>query len=234
KVGNQWTSHAYGAGLIQRGDDFQHWNWRGDLTHTSDGGGNRTSGPVNDAFGDLISGTIPVLGWNGDWGYRSETNTGGLQKAGVRWYDPQVGRFLQQDPWLGSVFASLTLNAYGYCVNSPVLFSDPTGTALPVLAVILVGAAIGIIGQAIKDKLDDGEINDPISDYAYTAAWSGITTPIGGPITSVLAKSGKWLSRPIVNRLSKLDAEEALLLPARIFEKMLDDSLEFTEKWLKL
>ncbi|MCW5935625.1 MAG: hypothetical protein KIT45_15195 [Fimbriimonadia bacterium] len=84
KVGNQWTSHAYGAGRIQRGDDFQYWNWRGDLTHTSDGGGNRISGPVNDAFGDLISGTIPVVGWNDDWGYRSETNTGGLQKVGVR------------------------------------------------------------------------------------------------------------------------------------------------------
>jgi hypothetical protein len=28
-------------------------------------------------------------------------------------------RFLQQDPWLGSIYAPLTLNAYGYCVNDP-------------------------------------------------------------------------------------------------------------------
>ncbi|MCW5933151.1 MAG: hypothetical protein KIT45_02485, partial [Fimbriimonadia bacterium] len=127
KVGNQWTSHVYGAGLIQRGDDFQHWNWRGDLTHTSNGGGNRTSGPVNDAFGDLISGTIPVVGWNGDWGYRSEANTGGLQKVGVRWYDPQVGRFLQQDPWLGDLEEPLTLNRFAYCTNDPLQFVDPSG-----------------------------------------------------------------------------------------------------------
>ncbi|MCW5933248.1 MAG: hypothetical protein KIT45_02985 [Fimbriimonadia bacterium] len=143
---------------------------------------------MNDAFGDLISGTIPVVGWNGDWGYRSETNTGGLQKVGVRWYDPQVGRFLQQDPWLGSVFAPLTLNAYGYCVNSPIEGSDPTGTALPVLAVILVGAAIGIIGQAIKDKLDDGEINDSWSSYACAGAIGSI--PVGGPAVYVGLKVG--------------------------------------------
>ena len=30
--------------------------------------------------------------WNGAWGYRNEALTGGLQKVGVRWYDPTVGR----------------------------------------------------------------------------------------------------------------------------------------------
>jgi hypothetical protein len=45
----------------------------------------------------------------------------------VRWYDPTVGRFLQQDPWLGSIYAPLTLNAYGYCVNDPVNAVDPDG-----------------------------------------------------------------------------------------------------------
>ncbi|MCW5933154.1 MAG: hypothetical protein KIT45_02500 [Fimbriimonadia bacterium] len=94
---------------------------------------------MNDAFGDLISGTIPVVGWNGDWDYRSEANTGGLQKVGVRWYDPQIGRFLQQDPWLGSVYAPLTLNAYGYCVNDPLQFVDPDGLA-PFVVVIIWGA----------------------------------------------------------------------------------------------
>jgi RHS repeat-associated protein len=53
--------------------------------------------------------------------------TGGLQKVGVRWYDPTVGRFLQQDPWLGSIYAPLTLNAYLYCVNKPVQTIDIDG-----------------------------------------------------------------------------------------------------------
>jgi RHS repeat-associated protein len=53
--------------------------------------------------------------------------TGGLQKVGVRWYDPAVGRFLQQDPWLGSIYAPLTLNRYGYCVNDPIQWVYPSG-----------------------------------------------------------------------------------------------------------
>jgi RHS repeat-associated protein len=56
---------------------------------------------------------------NGAWGYRHEANTGGLQKVGVRWYDPAIGRFLQKDPWLGSLALPLTLNRYGYCTNNP-------------------------------------------------------------------------------------------------------------------
>ncbi|GIV06946.1 MAG: hypothetical protein KatS3mg017_0148 [Fimbriimonadales bacterium] len=84
--------------------------------------------PITDAFGDLVSGMRQVYDWNGAWLYRNElTETGGLVKVGVRWYDPAVGRFLQQDPWLGSLYAPLTLNGYGYCGNDPVNKVDPSG-----------------------------------------------------------------------------------------------------------
>ena len=84
--------------------------------------------PVTDAFGDLVSGMRQVYDWNGAWLYRNElTESGGLVQVGVRWYDPYTGRFLQQDPWLGSVYAPLTLNAYAYCVNDPVNAVDPSG-----------------------------------------------------------------------------------------------------------
>ena len=73
---------------------------------------------------------IAAYGWNGAWGYRHEAHTGGLQKVGVRWYDPAIGRFLQKDPWLGSLYAPLTLNAYGYCVNEPVSYVDYSGCFL--------------------------------------------------------------------------------------------------------
>ncbi len=69
---------------------------------------------------------------NGGWGYRNEPLTGGLQKVGVRWYDPAVGRFLQQDPWLGDIYEPLTLNAYAYCLNDPVNAVDPSGMQIPV------------------------------------------------------------------------------------------------------
>jgi hypothetical protein len=36
KVNNSWVDHTYGLELAQRGDTYQHWNWRGDLTATAD------------------------------------------------------------------------------------------------------------------------------------------------------------------------------------------------------
>jgi RHS repeat-associated protein len=108
---------------------------------------------VFDAFGDLVSGSPDVYAWNGAWGYRHEARTGGLQKVGVRWYDPAIGRFLQKDPWLGSLALPLTLNRYGYCVNEPIQFSDPTGrepvTVTTVLVVVAVVAVVALVGGAI-------------------------------------------------------------------------------------
>ena len=107
--------------------EYKHWSFRGDLVATSSSTGACSPAPITDAFGDLVAGARQTYDWNGAWGYRNEALTGGLQKVGVRWYDPIVGRFLQQDPWLCSIYAPLTLNAYGYCVNDPVQWVDPSG-----------------------------------------------------------------------------------------------------------
>ncbi|GIV08591.1 MAG: hypothetical protein KatS3mg019_1980 [Fimbriimonadales bacterium] len=79
-----------------RGGACQYWSLRGDLAGINASSANV---PITDAFGDLVSGMRAVYDWNGAWLYRNElTEAGGLVKVGVRWYDPAVGRFLQQDP----------------------------------------------------------------------------------------------------------------------------------------
>ncbi|MEM2592629.1 MAG: RHS repeat-associated core domain-containing protein [Thermofilaceae archaeon] len=111
--------------MYQRGSDYLHWSLRGDLAGINNLVANV---PVTDAFGALVNGMRQVYDWNGAWLYRNElVETGGLMKVGVRWYDPAVGRFLQQDPWLGSIYEPLTLNAYTYCLNDPVNAVDPSG-----------------------------------------------------------------------------------------------------------
>jgi len=128
--GNEWIPMVYGANLLQRGGVNQYWTWRGDLAATASVGEPAQPAPVFDAFGDLVSGSPDVYAWNGAWGYRNEAHTGGLQKVGVRWYDPATGRFLQKDPWLGTPYEPLTLNRYGYCVNDPIQWVDPSGMIL--------------------------------------------------------------------------------------------------------
>jgi RHS repeat-associated protein len=125
--GNEWVPMVYGLDLLQRGGVNQYWTWRGDLAATNGVSEPVQRAPVFDAFGDLVSGSPEVYAWNGAWGYRNEAHTGGLQKVGVRWYDPAIGRFQQKDPWLGTPYEPLTLNRYGYCINDPIHLTDPTG-----------------------------------------------------------------------------------------------------------
>ena len=44
-------------------------------------------------------------------------------------YHPQVGRFLQRDPFAGFVTSPLSLNRFTYVENNPVGATDPTGLA---------------------------------------------------------------------------------------------------------
>jgi RHS repeat-associated protein len=148
--GNEWIPMVYGLDLLQRGGVSQYWTWRGDLAATAGVGEPAQRVPVFDAFGDLVSGSPDVYAWNGAWGYRHEAHTGGLQKVGVRWYDPAIGRFLQKDPWLGSPYAPLTLNRYGYCLNEPINLVDPDGLAPFVVVVVGVGKGGLIVYRVYK------------------------------------------------------------------------------------
>ncbi len=185
--GTNWVYYGYGSAMVTRGganpatDTFQHWSLRGDLVARSGSGGAFSPAPLTDAFGDLVLGSREVYDWNGAWGYRNESLTGGLQKVGVRWYDPVVGRFLQPDPWLGDVYEPLTLNAYAYCVNDPVNAVDPSG-AIPLVVVVVlagaaIGAAVGLLWEGIDDYRDDGKLNRPIGDYFCSA---GLGAVVGG------------------------------------------------------
>jgi RHS repeat-associated protein len=150
----QWVYYGFGSAMYQQvssaGAEFKHWSLRGDLVATSDSSSGFTAAPLTDAFGDLVNGSRQTYDWNGAWGYRNEALTGGLQKVGVRWYDPTVGRFLQQDPWLGSIYAPLTLNRYGYCVNDPLQLVDPSG----MLHIVYNGQT-----NRIKVYADEGDVD---------------------------------------------------------------------------
>jgi len=138
---------VYGLDLLQRGGVSQYWTWRGDLAATAGVDAPAQPAPVFDAFGDLVSGSPDVYAWNGAWGYRNEAHTGGLQKVGVRWYDPAIGRFLQKDPWLGTPRSPVSLNPYVFAFNNPVVMVDIGGyIAVPndQTVILIVGPGVAV------------------------------------------------------------------------------------------
>jgi hypothetical protein len=44
-----------------------------------------------------------------------------------RYYDPEVGRFISEDTYEGTIANPLSLNLYTYCYNDPISYIDPSG-----------------------------------------------------------------------------------------------------------
>lgn len=77
------------------------------------------------------SGPISALRFPGQW-FQTET---ALYQNWMRDYDPTTGRYLQADP-LGLVDGA---SIYGYALQSPGRYTDPTGEFIPILAGIALG-----------------------------------------------------------------------------------------------
>lgn len=82
---------------------------------------------VTDSLGNNII-TAPQLNNRYTYSGREFDQEIGLMYYRARYYDPKVGRFIQEDPFVGSVFAPVTLtNRYIYVTNNPQNFVDPSG-----------------------------------------------------------------------------------------------------------
>ena len=59
-------------------------------------------------------------------GKRLDSSTG-LYYYGARYYDPELGRFIQPDTIVQAPSDPQTLNRYTYARNNPLIYTDPTG-----------------------------------------------------------------------------------------------------------
>ncbi|MGP4842946.1 RHS repeat-associated core domain-containing protein [Marinobacter sp. 1Y8] len=59
-------------------------------------------------------------------GHEEDRETG-LIYAKARYYDPDTGRFLSQDPWEGDTTIAPSLNKYLYAYGNPLYYIDPDG-----------------------------------------------------------------------------------------------------------
>ena len=124
-------------------------NLQGDVVAILDNGGNPVVRYTYDAWGRhlSISGTMAsTLGQYNPFRYRgyiydSETKLYYLQS---RYYDPDIGRFINADSLLNQESA-LGNNMFAYCFNNPINMADTTGE----LPFFLVTAAIGAVAGAV-------------------------------------------------------------------------------------
>jgi len=111
----------------------------GSLRVVADASGGMVKKVNYDSFGNIISDTDPTFevpfGFAGGLHDRDTD----LVRFGYRDYDPDIGRWTAKDPIL---FAGGDTDLYGYCLNDPINFVDPTGEIAVTTA---IGVGVGVV-----------------------------------------------------------------------------------------
>jgi RHS repeat-associated protein len=90
---------------------------------------------------------------NGTWYTytgQEQDEFGGLIYYNARWYDPEVGRFISEDPAAALPTNPLSINRYVYCMNNPLIYVDPTGLWSIGLKIFGFGFSIGDQGMSVS------------------------------------------------------------------------------------
>ena len=127
--GNITAYYVYGLGLISKitpsnQSYFYHYDGIGSTVGISDSSGSVVNEYAYDAFGKVLNQVEAVpnpFRYVGQFGVTDEGN--GLLYMRARFYDPEVGRFINKDPigFMGG------LNLYAYVGNNPINREDPFG-----------------------------------------------------------------------------------------------------------
>ncbi len=90
-------------------------------------------------------------------------------------YDPIIGRFLSPDPYVQMPDFSQNFNRYSYCLNNPLIYTDPSGEFF--WAALAIGAILNTSMQAMS-----GNINS-VGDFFLSAgigSLAGAAAAFGG------------------------------------------------------
>ncbi|MCG7406167.1 RHS repeat-associated core domain-containing protein [Paenibacillus sp. ACRRX] len=124
--------HDLNGKLVGRQDaasgkmQYYQLNGHGDVVALVDEQGQKLNEYRYDIWGQPLEEkeTVPnILKYSGEYWDK----TTGLQYLRARWYDPSMGRFINEDTYEGDIKNPLSLNLYLYVANNPLIYSDPTG-----------------------------------------------------------------------------------------------------------
>ena len=124
------TSYSYGDDLISQTQGttthYYHYDGLGSTRALSDASGALTDTYAYDAFGELLQQTGTT---ENHYRFAGEQYDAGLDQyyLRARYYDQGVGRFTQQDTWMGRDSDPITLHKYLYANSDPVNHTDPSG-----------------------------------------------------------------------------------------------------------
>lgn len=188
---------------------FLHKDYIGSILAISDEAGNKVEQRHFDAWGNfthLKIGNAPVITDKAliaettlliDRGYTSHEHFMeiGIIHMNGRLYDPLLRRFLNADENIQDTYNTQNYNKYGYVLNNPLMFNDPTGEfAFAAFIPIILGALKGvIIGGLIYTAMAVVTGNASKAGFLKTVLTSFITGGIGSGVGALnVFGNGFW------------------------------------------
>jgi len=155
-------------------------NLQGDIVAILDSTGTAVVNYVYDAWGRPISKTGSMAGTLGTVqpfryrGYVYDEETG-LYYLRSRYYNPNLGRFVNADRVFDANDSVTTYNQYAYCDNCPVIYLDSEGRGL--FTSLVIGFVVGALVSGIIEAAKGGDVEDIIIS-AVAGGVSGLISVI--------------------------------------------------------
>ncbi|MDQ6422393.1 RHS repeat-associated core domain-containing protein [Paenibacillus sp. LHD-117] len=123
---------GHGLSMLEEADDTKGYyvqNGHGDVVSILGEDGEILNSYDYDVWGNPIAATETL---SNSFRYSGEywDNTTELQYLRARWYDPSIGRFINEDTYEGELSNPLSLNLYTYVHNNPLIYIDPSGNKI--------------------------------------------------------------------------------------------------------
>jgi RHS repeat-associated protein len=164
-----WSSVADATGNVLERYSFDPWGRRRNHTDWS--------------FNNVSSTFLFDRGYTG----HEMLDAFGLINMNGRVYDPVMARFLSPDNYVQSLKNSQGFNRYSYCLNNPLIYSDPDGNNPLLFAVFLAG----IINSAFQ--ISSGNVHnmgDLALSFGIGALAGGAGAFVGGAVAGTIGIGG--------------------------------------------
>ena len=121
---------------------------------------NATTGSISKQSFDAWGNTRSVTNWTSPASYQLFAGSGftghehleefSLINMNGRVYDPMLGRFLSPDPYVQLPDFSQSFNRYAYCLNNPLIYTDPDGEFIHLIIGAVIGGTINWIANGAE------------------------------------------------------------------------------------
>ena len=170
-------------------------NLQGDIVAITDNTGATVVTYTYDAWGNILTttdGSTTTLGTLNPLRYRryvydEET---GLYYVSSRYYDPEIGRFINADGLISTGQGFVGNNMFAYCLNNPVMRYDPDGEIGLFTIGIIASALIGGVVSALSTAASGSSFGEVAASFAIGAVSGGAIAAVSGLFAASAISAG--------------------------------------------